>query len=258
MNRAVEILRAVLDRFKLREPVPADIRGYIAARKREAAADVLRHYGQYGTAYGAVMAVFYGFRRLGFRPSMKQTKAFLSGCIAIALITAITIFVILLYDTKLDYRPKIIDSEKGGAQGLIVPERDDDVPHAKKKDDTAAPEKTEPVSVVRYRLGVETFSGDALEAGESRRVTDMIAGELIRLKGPEKVVLLRGRERRKLANQALLGSVEKLGSAYIITAKIVDVQSGRVTASFDESADSVADLDAACRRVAARAAGKVE
>jgi hypothetical protein len=259
MNRTVEILHAIFERFKLRAPVQADVRDYILTHKRKAAVDVLRHYGEYGIAYGAALALFYGSRRLGIRLSMKKARTILAGATVLVFAAFITIFVIYIYYANIRKPVNIIDgADKSAINGIVIPERDGGVPSKGNNAEPSLPEKNVPASAVRYRLGVETFTGEALAGDETRRLTDVISGELVRLKGSEKVVRLGGANRKSNVNLALLGSVEKLGSAYIITAKIVDMQSGRVVASFDESAASPADVDAACRRVAVRAAGKVE
>lgn len=258
MSRAVEKIHAILDRFRLREPVPADIRMFVAATKRDSAVRVLRHHGVYGAAFGAALILFHGARRLGIRLAMRQARIALAGIVMIALTLIIIIFAIIFNSTDVYNRINNIDGAlHDDIHGRRVPGKSDPVP-SRDEGGKQHPEKTLPGASVHCRLGVELFTGGALGAEETRRVTGLVARELILLRGAEKVVLLPGAGRKKIANLALLGGVEKLGGAYIITAKIVDMQTGRVTSSFVESADSASGVDDACRRLAAKAAEKVD
>ncbi len=110
---------------------------------------------------------------------------------------------------------------------------------------------------VKFRLGVDTFTSKAVERKETIKISDFIAGELIRLKGKECIVRVGGEKQRKNASMLLLGGVEKLGDMYIITARMVDVSRGRTLASFDDTADSFENINAACARIAGNVAKRL-
>ena len=52
-------------------------------------------------------------------------------------------------------------------------------------------------------------------------ITDKIADQLINLKGADRIINLRKRKKDKNMNLLLSGTVELLGSTYIITTKII-------------------------------------
>jgi len=169
MKGAVEILTSILERFKLWEPVPVNIREYSLKTKSREAKSILHHYGEYSIGYGAAMAVFYFVRQLGLRLSMRQAKALLAGTVILVSSIVITIIVITIYYPYTQERAKIIDNdERNGVKGLILPNRGTIGPSREKKDPGLLPDKTARLHKAQYRLGVEFFTSEAVSTVEAR------------------------------------------------------------------------------------------
>jgi len=260
MNGIVRKFHALLERYRFREPVPENVQDYILRYKREAAVNTLKHFGDYGIVYGLVMRVFFGVRRVGIRLSIVQSK------IAVFLIAVFILFLlglvaVLYLDSAVDIVPHQktdVVPESLPDNAVLPPDFRNNV--IRKKEDGNVPENKNMIKgpEVRFRLGVETFTSEALDRNETGRISNVITNELVRLKGKGSAVRLGGKYHRRNANRVLLGGVEKLGDTYVITAKIVDVERGSVIASFDDSADSYEGINAACARIAGKAAGAIK
>ncbi|HPB83805.1 MAG TPA: hypothetical protein PK200_17325 [Spirochaetota bacterium] len=258
MNGIVRKFHALLERYRFREPVPDNVQDYILRYKRQAAVNTLKHFADYGIVYGLVMRVFFGVRRAGIRLSIVQSKmaVFLAAMIVLFIIGLIAV---LYLKPAIDIAPP--------KKAVVVPETlPDNAVHPtdfrnnviEEKDKTLPDKKNEVIKPgVRFGLGVETFTSEALDRSEAGRISSLITGEIVRLKGKGAAVRLGAKYQRKNAKMVMLGGVEKLGDTYIITAKIVDVERGSVIASFDDSADSYEGINAACARIAGKAAGAV-
>jgi len=251
MNGSIRSFERILERFRFREPVPQSVQEHVLISKRKALIGVLKTVNDYSLVYGAVLVVYFASRRIGLRLSVAQSKLAIAA--AVIVVTAAVLLASWLFATRsLPRDTSGVDRPSASAVGIAI------VGEERKKvlsDEKIIDEKTAPI--VKYRVGVETFTSEIVDRAKRDRIADSITNSLARLAGAEKVVRL-GRAGRKNVNRVLLGSVEKLGDTYIITARIVDVEKSRVLFSASENVDSSAGIDDACALIARKAVRYVE
>ncbi len=242
MNDRLNIFEGLLNKFAFRESVPVEARRFALNYKRKALEITLKHFGELNLFYGYVLRVFFSVRKAGFNISVLQSKILLSFIILIA---SGAVYASVIYYTDSDNGT--VTNERGEQERKTILKEIKDKPDAIKKEANIK----EPVAI-KYRFGVQQFTGDVIDVSVLNRVTDSIADKLIKREGRDSIVNLKRIGKYHNYNRLLTGSVERLGMTYIITAKIIDVESSKVLYVTTEEAASIEGIEEACSLIIER------
>ncbi len=252
MRDSVEIFEKLLERFRFREPVPADVREIIASQKSKALILTLIAVGDYSVLYGLVIKAYYLVRRFGLRLSVFQSKILLVRAVAFSLSSSAgAVYVIQAKLRAVDRSiPVDLPSRQPPVSGKAVVNEKTDA-FQKGISRTGEPAKGDPGIVVSYRLGIADLKSETVSGVESGRIKKSLLERLVQLKGPDKIIALTA-NRNRTANFILFSSIEKIENSYILTAKIVDVEKGNVVFATSENAETANSITTACERLADR------
>lgn len=75
MSNAAGLLRDLLRKYRLEQPVPADVRSHMRSVKRAVLVDVLRRAGNYNVYFGLLLRIYFRARRMGFIMSLTACAA---------------------------------------------------------------------------------------------------------------------------------------------------------------------------------------
>lgn len=234
MNDNLNIFERILQRFSFREPVPGEARGFALYYKRKALELTFKHFGEYNVFYGMAMRAYFAAKRAGINLTISQVKIILllgSFFAGAALAGAIYFY---------NYTGTAAETDGGRDVATIIPQT---FPVA----DPQKIIKPETLSEkLRYRIAVEQFSGEAIDRIILNKITDKVADRLSVTAGKQSVINLRKGRREKNYNRLLSGSVERLGNTYMITARIIDIESSKVLFVTTEETDDAAEIDTVC------------
>lgn len=250
MNNKSNKFERILQKFALRQPMPVKIQNYILDYKRTALMETLKEFGEYNIIYGYVLRLYYLSQRLGIGLSVAKAKvalALLSLIVVVILTTGILLYAYFPNNNIEPLTPgkkiKNVYTDKIETQKPVI------IKHIKKKI------KKNDLS---FRLGIKTFNGKVVDKNVLNNITVKIAGELIKARGSDRIVELSKVRKRRNVNLLLTGSVEKLGSTYIVSAKVIDVERSGVVFVTDEIVDNIDMIDNACSKIAERVDGKLK
>jgi hypothetical protein len=253
MREKINSFQQFLDKFQFRKPVNLQEQEYFYRNLREGLSSTLKAVNEYGFIYGALLRIFFGCRRLGFRISVTQSALILG---AAAMLAAVLIAgavrigsEILLVDKgiSLTQENKISASTKTKEIGISQLEKKTGLIKEQKK-----------INGLSYRLGLETFGNENIEKEKSGLITKRIRFELTRHLGPGAVIGLQEGKRGKKVNLLLTGSVGKLGGLIMISAKVIDVENGKVMYITDENIKSENEIPGACDKISGRLVEKIK
>jgi hypothetical protein len=75
MNNVAGLLKEVIRKYKLEQPVPDQVRSYLHAVKRSVLVDVLRKSGNYGFYFGLLLRIYFLARKMGIAISLATCTA---------------------------------------------------------------------------------------------------------------------------------------------------------------------------------------
>jgi hypothetical protein len=219
------------------------VQKYISKGNIKSLINSLRIHNEYNFFYGTIIRALFITKRFGFIFKAAQMKYFLYVVIFL-FFSAVSI--IGLYSIG-------IPEYSGNTEQQVKPlERFD----TKTNNNTS--HKVTTKSEIKTRLGIEKFTSDTVTLAVLETITDAISDNLTRTKGEDKIVNLRYGKKDKYINRILLGSVRKLGDAYIITTRIIDVEKSSVIFATDETVSSEAEINSACLKIAEKVSQIIE
>lgn len=248
MIRKIGLFQNLLEKYKIEKPVSADAQKYIFAARSETIKSVLSAYGEFGIGYKMLVSFNILTRRIGIRTSIAWSRFILAGiALTMAGIIAAGAYLSLKHFQKHMDRDRLpfIQGEQIAGAGK------NDKPDA--KGDTF--KGNSPGNESSYRLGVERFSG--VEEKTVNDITDKIISGITDLLGKNPVIDLRG-ARDKNVKMIVMGSSRSLAGRIIITAKLVDVETGRILLTEQETVDSPAETGPACSKISKKIVDRLE
>ncbi|HOP62602.1 MAG TPA: hypothetical protein PK358_05080 [Spirochaetota bacterium] len=193
------IVEGLIRKFRFEEPVTPEIRRHIASSKAKNLKKILKKENKYGLFTGLAIMIFIAARKMGL------TISFLQAAIVSGAVTVITAAAVVTGGVAgIDYVTDIFSEKK------VVP-----VPEVKIPELNSAVQIKTPVSLF-------SFTGTEETSLIAKRATDIFYNKLKAERGEDNVFLSK---RPGNKGYLLTGSVEKMTSGYVITAKIID--SGR-------------------------------
>ncbi len=215
MKNEMQLLQALLDKYRFTRPVPPGVRGRILARKRRNFVAIMKKLGRHNIVLGAFLVVYFLLRRIGIVATLKQCGVVL---VAASLFTAAGAGVggYIAVKHLLDAPVKVEEGVKDDAAHpgpVLDAEKDRPAP------DDAPP----PLREVKNAMSLQPFEADGAPAEDTALVSNALRSELVRLRGIANV-LTAGTPARLI----LIGTVRRMGGGYTLTARVVDRETGRI------------------------------
>lgn len=227
----IKLLQGLLEKYRVAEPVPAAVRARIISRRRRNLVEILKKLGRYNPLLGAILLVYFLFKKLGVSVTLVQSAVifFTVSAITVAGVTAGSYIVV---KSIIDSSPQV---------GLHKQDRDVIGKSSPGIVDGSVSEKTREVigpvlPEVKNVLHIRPFEGMETKGSDVYTVSNAIQSELIRLRGAGNV--LSGSSPTHGGKLLLLGTVRKHAELYSITVKVVDSESGRIRFASTEEARS--------------------
>ncbi len=227
----IKLLQGLLEKYRVAEPVPAAVRARVISRRRGNLVEILKKLGRYNPLLGAILIVYFLFKKLGLSVSLVQSAVvfFTVSALTIAGVTTGSYFVV----------KRVIDSSM--KVELQNDERNGTIETIPRVVDNVDPLKTAEESIpilreVKNVIHLQPFEGMDAQGSDVSLVSNTIQGELVRLRGSKNI--LSGKASSQANRLLLLGTVRKHASLYAITAKVVDGETGRIRFAATEEAKS--------------------
>ena len=247
MNDNINIFERALYRFAFKEPLPEHIQQAIQSYKKESLVQTLKELGEYNIAYGLILKIYYLTKRLGISISVAQSKM-IFGIISFLIGIVLTIVLSIAIKNIGITENTVIDNTKKNEFMKEESKTYKQIINKKSQIDKKKNKNT------KFRIGIEEFTGDLIDKSILKKITDNLAYKFIQIKGKNRIIDLRSNRGQSHINLLLRGSIEKLGETYIITAKIIDIESSRILFITTEEAESIDSIKDACSMIAERAA----
>ncbi|MFH0976607.1 MAG: hypothetical protein V1874_12565 [Spirochaetota bacterium] len=244
MNDNLNIFEQALVKLKFREPVSAEARRFALYNKQKVLEATLRSFGDYSFFYGLTLRIYFYTKRRGISLSVLQSKIVL---ITLAAIAGGALYSAAMFASGIMQRDASVANRHSVIPAYHKTDQIQQEPAIK------YPAKKEINSNVKYRIGIERFSG-AVDDTVLNNMTDKFTGELTGLKSADKIINLSKGKQTKNINILLTGTVEKLGSAYIISVKIINVENSVVLFVFTEELKNIDNFNSAISNIAQKTA----
>ena len=237
-NITIEQFSRVMEKYRLVEPLPAEVQRHLRRNKRRQFKRTLKRTSGYSALFVLISNVFFTLKKYGIAITIVKS-AILVGIVALLAAGAVStaLYFLVLQKTP---DPEFVTKARERITGTTGAD-----PAVRDEDFTA-----EPAAVIEDRVGVQAFTGVNLPVSRASGVSDSLARSLAALRGGDRVVNLRFGRAGKKSGMMLLGSVESADGAYSITARVVSVKDSRILFYDSETAVSEQDLDGACDRLA--------
>lgn len=256
MNGIINIFQKLLERFRFGDPISEADQQYMLKNKFSAFRSVLKKVGQYSLVYGATLRIYFSAQRAGVKLTLAQSKLVLA-LLVILLSGGLAIAGIILpkyTDSTIIIPDKTCQKEYGA-----IPQKDKKNKKPEKSTKKAKNKDRQKETTVddspNYRFGVESFTG-RVEKSTIHTATNGIYHHLRRLKGKRKVIIQKGK--RKNINRLIIGNINKFGNSYIITTRVIDIQTSKVLYAVSDEAETEGEINKACARIANKIARKIE
>ncbi|MCP4133849.1 MAG: hypothetical protein GY754_22965 [bacterium] len=261
MNRDIEQLNSILEKYELTDPISPEMQEFAIKSGRDNLKIILKKTGYYSAFFGLFLSLFYMTRSFGFKAAV-----LIKGKIIITVVLVNTIaagagggYYINKY--MLSKAP-----EKDPLESVIA-----DRAHEQAKKDVA--KKTVKMQSVskketlkeeyqfEYIIGnirIQTFKGK--DPALAKKITANIAVNLKKIKGTGITKIqntIQNNEKKDIAKM-VMGSIRTLGGTTFITARVVNAKNARVEFVASQQIDSPKDLDEACGNISKKIAEKIQ
>jgi hypothetical protein len=229
-ERDAVLLRALLAKHGIGEPAPPGLPAYILDSKERVFRRVLRSAGGYGTFYSALSAIHFILRRNRV-PLWAVRAAAAAG--AAALIAAGIYFSSVRGTVRQGVPAAPPPAESQMLKGSEVMHRG----------------VTGNQQELLRTLCIAPFEGHGVESGVLAQAAYAFEKEMSGKMGEDYAAVQTGGKKVR-ARYSLTGSIERVGDRYLLFVKLVDMQTTGLLFHGRENMESLADIDAACVRLA--------
>jgi hypothetical protein len=251
MNGNIKVLNGILERFKFREPLPLEVKENISKYEYKSVIRTLKAVKEYNIFYGSIIRIFYLSYKMKLRISITQCKiifGIISAISALFLSAGIIFCADLIKNSKYNV-PEIIQLNRNISAGLkntsIDAEKviqNNEIENVIK----ANPPEVKSVS----RIGISAFLSKNVDEKLSAGITDSLKEKLSDAIGSGKIIDLREKRKELHYNKILTGSVSRLGSKYIITVKVMNIEDSRIIFGSNNMVNSESELNDRCVEIA--------
>jgi hypothetical protein len=227
----IKLLQGLLEKYRVTEPVPAAVRVRVIAGRRRNLVVILKKLDRYNPLLGAILLVYFLFKKLGLSVSLVQSAVVFFTVTALS-VAGVTTGSYIVVKRVIDSSPKVeLQNDEGSVTIETSPRVVDTVDSAK-----TGEESTPVLREVKNVIHLQPFEGMDAQGSDVTLVSNAIQSELVRLRGSKNI--LSGKASSHVNRLLLLGTVRKHASLYAITAKVVDGESGRIRFAATEEAKS--------------------
>lgn len=250
-DKTIEIFNRVLEKYRLTEPTPVEVRRRAARAKSKQFSVILKRAGGYSIIFALVAKLFFALKRMGLAVTVVQSAVIIT-LLSVLSAGGLSTGAWLLFKSRmtLETKPDALPAER----------REAATESALPGQSTPADEETpaaEPADVIEDRLGVQPFVAVNSSGAEAGQAADAMASVLAGLRGANRVVNYRTGQKWKKSGLMLMGSLERAEAGYTLTARVVNVRDSRILFYDTEMATTAADIQGACERLAQRIYGKI-
>lgn len=254
----------ILQKYKFDMPVPEDVRSDSFRARKDILVNIFKTKKKYSFFVFLVLKLYFLLKHLGISFSVAASSIIVGTLLVITTsATAIGSYIAVKH---------IVDTGKPGAEiqqendeldnssksaGTKLPENEKTVVQSEKPPVTETPKKDVTLEPAFYSIGITNFDYEEDTGPLAKKVTRTMHRELVRLKGNSTVTYVSSKNKNKIRNY-LVGSVIKYGEIYRVTARLVSKKTSQVILYQTESANSEAELDAACKRLSLKVANKIK
>lgn len=225
-------LEGLVKQYRLAHPVPADFQEAILSRKGDVFRRILKSTGQHGFIYGIFLTLYFFLKKAV--PGLPIIKTLLS------LLLVLSVSLGGYYAAR--YLMREIDP--------VLMDYPTNISSDMKNKDTSA-------SVIATTIGIIPFASSSLDRKTAEEITDLIARELIRLRGESFSRPLIGQ--KKIPTKfILIGSAEYVGGSVFLVAKIIDRENASIVYITEEKIPSTEKIDKACRLISERISARIK
>lgn len=236
-----ELLNAVIKKYKLADPVPAEVRMAMEKSRRAGLSNILRRDAAAALVTTAAVSLFLWIKKFGISVSMIKSTVAVSAAVTIGAgtITAAGVYGTIKVTRYLSSPGT--RTETGKVTGLET---------ATLQDKTTG----SPPGIIYYDLAVSRVEMDDVEPEVLREYTGIVIKELCKVKGEKAAIGIDMLDSSHKANRILDLSIIKLdqnmNSTYRVSAKIINSTNSQVLRHVSETVNSEKGIPVTLRSLA--------
>ncbi|MFH0977013.1 MAG: hypothetical protein V1874_14625 [Spirochaetota bacterium] len=248
---AGELLKAVIDRYELSEPVPQDVRLAMDRSRKENLVKILKKDARRFIFISTVVSFFLWIKKFGISLSIaKSAVTVTTACI----ISAGALTTAGVYTTK-----KIIEHFSAG-----MPNTEEKIEEMKKTK-TGSLERRIVPGILTYAVAVSQIEMDEISNDRLYEYTNKIIRDLRNIKGAQAAININNLDKKHFSDKILSISIIKLKesqttgskSEFRISAKIVNSNNSQVLMYASETADNESMIQDSLRKLAKKISDKL-
>jgi hypothetical protein len=218
----IAIMQRLFDKYRVSNPLPADIQRRAMRMKRKNLAGVMKKLGIYSPVYGMILAFYFLLKKIGIGFSVMQSAVLFFAASAIAVSSVAAGGYVLVKATMV--KTPSIQEEREKKSGAVTE------PAAKSGEAPAGNSLT----AYRYRLQFYGLDNNGAEKKVVAQVSDIMRNEIVRLKGRDQIAVTMAPDG---ADLVLTGSIERLDRQYLLSIRLTERRTRRIIfAASEESA----------------------
>ncbi|MBN2080420.1 MAG: hypothetical protein JW838_15725 [Spirochaetes bacterium] len=228
MRYEIELMQRLFLKYRLTNPLPADVQEHAYREKRKTLISILKKLGLFSPLYGVIVVVYLALRKLGFGIGVAQSavvffvaSAITTAGVAVGGYTAVKIL----------------------SAGTPPPAEQEemDMTTTPVMHDVARQQHSAHTDVSAYDLIIQFYGLENNGADEAmvQRVSGALTDEILRLKGNNRAIFVSAPSETVWL---LSGSVEKLDTSFLLTVRLTNRRTRKIIFAVSEEATSEEDL----------------
>ncbi len=225
-----------MQRHGLAEPVPKEVQELAVRSMEEDFLKITGKAGFWGIAAVLAYFIYKILQKFGIKASLFQAKIVLVAVtIPVAAGSGIGVYTVQKIVREKYFPPQIKKEIKDKTQTSLLD---------KKREKSITPHIASPL---KYRIGIGDFEGS--DPHDISHIVNILSGELRKLAGQKAIIKIGNRSTRGKADRILLGGIRKIENEYLVTIRLVDVESARTIYITSGRAKKKEELDLLCRKL---------
>ncbi|MCP4132316.1 MAG: hypothetical protein GY754_15195 [bacterium] len=236
------LLKQLLEKYRVTRPLPEGIQDHLIATRRQSLVKILKKLGRYNPVFGAIIFIFFLFKKFGISFSVVQSALILAAVSAVAAVSISTgVYMGVTYFVNQEVEKPVLTT---------------DIP-------SPAPEPKKPTKPIAVKppqkkqftntIVLNPFRSSNLDRNTSNRIMRNIKNELTRLRGKNNLVKDLGAG----PGIFVFGSAEKIKNTYRISARGVG-KDGNILFKFVEESQTPEGVNQASRKIAGTISRRVK
>jgi len=239
----IALMQRVFDRYRISSPLPGEIQRRAMRMKRKNLVAVMKKLGIYSPLYGMILAVYFLMKKIGIGLSVMQSAVVLFTASVVAVPSVAAGGYVLAGMAMVQSPPVQMERDKKDAPAAE--------PGAKSGEVSGGSGSI----AYRYRLQFYGLENNGAGGPLVARVSDTMRGEIIRLKGRDRIAVTAAPDG---AGLVLTGSVEKLDRQYLLSIRLTERRTRRIIFAASEESATAEGLRDLAVRFAQSVAGNIQ